>query len=148
MTLKNALNYLEDLKSQTNKNSEIQVYEKFLHVIGALYSKDFSKDEMQSIELELDSLESSPENRKKHVGKTLAKFEHYLHNTFSFTPKGYYTNLGLIMGSTFGVFIGIITLSIFDWSLSVSLGISFGALIGLMIGHNMDSRAKAAGTLL
>ena len=148
MTLKNVLNLVEDLLSQTTKKSEIQLYEKFLHILSALKNREFSKDEMHSIERELESLKSNPEDQKKQVKKVASESEHFLIDSFDLTPKGYYTNTGLILGSSIGVFSGIVALSIFDWSLSVSLGISLGSLIGLIIGHNMDFKAKATGNLL
>ena len=148
MTLKNALNLVKDLLSQTTKKSEIQLYEKFLHILSKLKTRDFSKDEMHSIEMELESLKSNPEDQKKQVKKVVSEFEHFLIDSFALTPKGHYTNMGLVLGSTIGVFTGIVALSVFDWSMSVSLGICLGSLIGLLVGHNMDSKAKATGNLL
>jgi len=80
MTLQEAYNFFESLKTETTKKYEIKVYEKFLHIISELKIREFSKDEIQSIETELDSLnlKSNPENRKKYFKKALAKFEKYL----------------------------------------------------------------------
>ena len=85
MKLQEAYNFFESLKTETTKNTEIKLYEKFLHMLTELKSRDFSEDEMQSIEAELDSLslDSNPENPKKHFAKALRKFEKYLKNTFS-----------------------------------------------------------------
>ncbi len=64
--------------------------------------REFSKDEIQSIETELGnlSLKSNPENRKKYFKKALTKFEKYLKDTFSLTSKGYYAELGIALGMT------------------------------------------------
>jgi hypothetical protein len=115
-----------------------------------LKNREFSKDEIQSIEMELDSLnlESNPDNRKRYFKKALSKFEKYLRDTFSLTSEGYYANMGIGLGSSFGILFGIVFLSSLERSLGISLGISGGMLIGLTIGRNMDAQVKAAGNLL
>lgn len=150
MTVQEAYNFFESLVSETSKKSEIKVYEKFLHILNELKIRKFSKDEIQSIETELDSLnlKSNPENKKKHLKKTLSKFEKYLKDTFSLTPKGYYTNMGIGLGLSFGIVFGVVFLSSFERSLGISFGIIIGMLIGLIIGRNMDSKAVAEGKVL
>ena len=65
MTLQEAYNLFESLKTTTTKKYEIKVYEKFLHVLTELKNREFSKDEIHSIETELENLKSNPENRIK-----------------------------------------------------------------------------------
>jgi len=74
MTLQEAYNFFESLKIETTKKSEIKVYKKFLHILTELKIREFSKDEIQSIETELDSLnfESNQPNNKKHFNKVLS----------------------------------------------------------------------------
>ena len=150
MTLQEAYNFFESLTTETTKKSEIKIYEKFLHILTELKNREFSKDEIQSIEAELDSLnlKSNPENRKKYFKKALSKFEKYLKDTFSLTSQGYYTQLGIGLGSSFGILFGIVFLSSFERSLGIALGLSIGMLIGLIIGRNMDSKAKNEGKML
>lgn len=150
MTLQEAYNFFESLKIESTKKSETRVYEKFLHVLSELKNRDFSKDEIQSIEAELDRLKlaSNPGNRKKYFGKALNKFGKFLKNTFSLISKRYYTSIGIGLGSSFGILFGIVILSDLERSLGIALGLSFGMLIGLIIGRNMDSQAKAAGRML
>ncbi|PQB07323.1 hypothetical protein BST83_09250 [Polaribacter filamentus] len=73
MTLKNALNFFEGLKTETTKKSELKIYEKFIYTLAELENREFLKGEIQSIETELDSLqlESNPENRKNSSKKHL-----------------------------------------------------------------------------
>jgi len=106
LTLQEAYNFFENLITETTKKSEIKVYEKFVYVLSKLMTKKFTKDEMESIEAELDNLDlnSISENRKKYFKKALSKFENYLKDTFSLTSKGYYTQLGIGLGSSFGIF--------------------------------------------
>ena len=150
MTLQEAYNFFESLKTETAKKSEIKVYEKLLHILSELKIRDFSKDKIQSIEAELDSLnlKSNPENRKKYFKKALSKFEKYLKDTFSLTTKGYYTNIGITLGSSFGITLGIIIGERFEKSLGIALGISIGMLIGIFVGSHMDSQAKTTGKML
>jgi hypothetical protein len=150
MTLQEAINFFESLKTETTKKSEIRIYEKFLHILTQLKSKAFTKEEFQTIEAELDSLKlnSNPKNRKKYFKKALSKFESYLKDTFSLTSKWYYTILGIVFGPAFGVLLGVLIGDHFERSLGISFGISFGLLIGMLVGGYKDSQAKAAGNML
>ncbi len=150
MTLQEAYNFFESLKTETIKKSEIKVYEKFLHMLTKLESRGFSEDEIQSIEVELDSLnlDSNPENRKRYFTKALRKFEKYLKDTFSLISKGHYTNLYGALGLSFGLLFGVVFLSSWERSLGISLGLIIGMLIGLTIGRSMDAKAKSEDRVL
>ena len=150
MTLQEAYNFFESLITETTKKSEIKVYKKFLHILTELKTRKFTEDERESIEAQLDSLNlnSNPENRKKYFKKTLSKFEDFLKDTFSLTSKGYYTQLGIGLGSSFGIIFGIVFLSSFERSLGIALGLSIGMLIGLIIGQSMDAKAKSESRVL
>ncbi len=150
MTLQEAYNFFESLKSETTKKSEIKVYNKFLDILNSVKSREFSKEEIQSIENELDRLDlrSKPENKRKYFKKALSKFEKYLKDTFSLSSKSYYTSLGIGLGSSFGILFGIVFLSSFERSLGIALGLSIGMLIGVLIGRSMDAKAKSEGRVL
>lgn len=150
MTIQEAYNFVERLRNDSGNKSEIKMYKKFLHILTELKSKEFSKDETQSLETELDGLDlvSRSGNRKKYVKRALSKFENYLKDTFSLISKGYYTNMGIGLGATFGLLFGIVVLSGFERSLGMSLGLSFGMLIGLVIGRSMDAKAISEGRVL
>lgn len=150
MTLNNTIKFFENLKSESTKKSEIKVFMKFIYVLTQLKSREFSIDEMQAIEMELDSLnlESNPKNKLSYYKKAYAKFEKHLKNRFSLTPKGYYTNLSIGLGVLFGVVFGILLGERFEKSLGISFGTSMGMLIGAVIGRRMDMRAKEAGNVL
>ena len=143
MTLQEALNILGNLKTETSKKYEIKVYDRFLYILNGLGKREFSKDELQLIEIELDSLhlESKPKNRKKYFKKALSKFEKYLKDKFSLTSKGYYTNMYGGVGLSFGLLFGIILFSKWERSLGISMGLLFGMLIGSTIGKFIDAKA-------
>jgi len=150
MTIQETYNFIESLKNDTTKKPEIKVYEELLHILSRLKIREFSKNEINSIETEIDSLnlQSKPENRKKHYKKALSKFQKYLKNTFSLTSKGYYTKLGVQLGSSFGIVAGIIIGERFEKSLGIALGIGIGMLIGVFVGRSMDAKAKSENRVL
>lgn len=150
MTLKNAIDFFESLKSETTKKSEIKIYDKFVYSLTQLKNREFSNNDIQSLETELDNLDlkSNPENRKKFFKKALGRFEKFLKDTFSLTSKGYYTNLSVSFGVLFGVVFGVIIGERFEKSLGISFGICMGLFIGAFIGRRMDAQAEAAGNIL
>ena len=150
MKIQETYNFFESLKTETNIKPEIKVYEELLHILSSLLTREFSKDEINSIETELDSLnlQSNPENKKKYYKNSLSKFQKYLKDTFSLTSKGYYTKLGVQLGSSFGIVAGIIIGERFEKSLGIALGIGIGMLIGLFIGRSMDAKAKSENRTL
>ena len=150
MKLKNALQLFENLVSGTNEKSEIKIFQEFIQILNSLKEKNLSEAEIQLIETKLDTLElnSAHTRSKKHFSKALKLFKQYLKATFSLTSKGYYTNLGLALGSSFGILFGIVILSRFERSLGIALGISLGMIVGLTIGRNLDAQAKAADKMV
>jgi len=147
MTLKNALNYFKNLVSKASKKSEIKVYQEFIRIITELEKRDLSETEIHSLETTLDTLglNSANTNHKKHFNKALKRFKKYLRDAFSLTTKGYYTNIGIALGSSFGILFGIVFLSSFERSLGITLGILIGMVTGLIIGRNLDAEAEASG---
>ena len=150
MTLQEAYNFFESLKTKTTKKAEIKIYEKFLHILSELKIREFSKDDIQSIETELDSLklESNLANNKKDWNKRLKEFNEYLKNKHSLISTGYYTGIGVSMGTAFGIVAGDIFGERFEKSLGLALGISIGMLIGAIIGRSMDAKAKREGRMI
>jgi len=150
MTLKNALTYFKSLVTETNKKSEIKVFQEFIQLLSNLEKRNLSEAEIQSIETELDVLDLNPTttNNKKHFSKALKHFKVYLKETLSLTPKGYYAQLYGGLGLSFGLLFGVIFLSSFERSLGISMGLLIGMLIGQIIGRNMDSQAKYSGTMI
>jgi hypothetical protein len=150
MTLQEAYNFFESLKTETTKKSEIKVYEKFLHILSKLKLRALSENEIHSLETELKSLnlKSNPKNRKKYFKKALNTFEEYLKDTFTLTIKGYYTERAISYGILFGVVAGVVLGERFEKSLGISFGICMGLFIGAFIGRRMDSQAKEAGNML
>ena len=150
MKLKNAIHFFESALSQTSQKSEIKVYGDFLQILNGLNSRDFTESDMLSIEIELDilQLESDPRNRKRFFKKALNAFETYLNDTYSLIAKGYYSGLGMALGSSFGMLFGLIVLSSFERSMGIVIGSVGGIIIGTLIGRSMDAKALAEGRAL
>jgi hypothetical protein len=112
--------------------------------------REFSKDEIQSIETELDhlNLKSNPKNKKKYFKKALTKFEKHLKDTLSLTTAGYYTKLYGALGLSFGLLFGVAILSNLERSLGISIGLIGGMVLGSIIGRNKDAEVEAAGNML
>lgn len=150
MTLQETYNFIESLKINTTKKSEIKVYTELLQILSSLKSKAFTKDEINSIETELDSLnlQSNPDNKKKHFNKLLKEFKDYLKEKHSLISTGYYANIGITTGAAFGIVAGIIIGERFEKSMGIALGIGIGMLIGLIVGRTMDTKAKNENRIL
>ena len=150
MTLKEANNVFERLKNETSKKSELKIYNNFLKIIAALKIREFSKEDTQSIEVELDglNLESKIGNNKKHFNKMLTAFKSYLKEKHSLITAGYYSSIGVSMGAAFGIVAGVIFGERFERSLGLTVGISIGMLVGIFIGRYLDAKALAEGKVL
>ena len=150
MTLQDAAAFFERLTKQTSNKNELKLYAEFIHVLSQLKSRDFSKDDIQSIEAELDrlNLREDPEKGKKYFRKALINFEKYLKDTFSLTSKGHYTRMGVGLGTSFGILFGIVFLSNMERSGGIALGLSFGMLIGVVIGRSLDAKARSEGRVI
>ena len=150
MTLKNAINFFESLVTETSRKSEIKVCQEFIQIITSLEMKDLSKNEIQSIETELDNLnlKSNSVNRKKYFKKAISDFKKYLKDTFSLTTKGYYTTYYGGLGLIFGLLFGVAILSNLERSLGISLGLIGGMVVGSIMGRSKDAQAKTTGKML
>ncbi|WP_439132324.1 hypothetical protein [Polaribacter sp.] len=150
MTLKNVINFFENLEAETSSKSEIKIYQEFIQIITSLEAKNLSDTKIQSLETELDhlNLTSNPENRKKYFKKSLSVFKKYLKDTFSLIPKGYYTTLYSGLGLSFGLLFGVAILHNLERSLGISLGLIGGMLVGSIMGRSKDAQAKEAGNVL
>ena len=150
MTLQEASNFFESLKNETTKKSAIKVYDKFASILSELKARKFTKDEIQSIETELESfnLKSNRENSVKFFEKSLNKLEEFLKNTFSLISKGYYTKRGTGLGLSFGIIFGIVFLSSWERSIGISMGLILGLTIGMLIGRSMDAKAMSEGRMI
>ena len=144
MTLQEADIFFKKLAKETSKESEIKVFEKYIYLLSKLSNRAFTKDEIQSIEIVLESfdLKSNRENSITFFKKALRKFETFLRDTFSLTAKDYYTKLYGGLGLSFGILFGVVFLSSWERSLGITSGMMGGMLIGISIGRLIDTKAQ------
>ena len=146
MNINEASGFFKSLITETDKKSEIRVYEKFIGILSDLKNRKLTEKQLKSIEEELDTLKikANPENRKKYFNQKLTEFKKYLKAQFSFISEGYYTGIGMSLGMSFGVAFG----AAFRNDLGITYGLISGMLVGLIIGAVMDSKAKKEGRVL
>ena len=145
MRINETSEFLERLLSESDKKSEIKVYQSFIDILTALKNRELNQEDVRSIEEELDilKLKEYPENKKKYLRRKLNEFKKFLKDEFSLISEGYYTSIGI--GMTIGIAIGT---SIFGPESGVALGIIFGMVLGLVIGRNMDNKAEKENRVL
>lgn len=150
MSITDAIDFFKKLSKGTNSKRELRIYKEFISILSNLLDRNFSEEQLLQIENEIErlNLKSNPENKKRYFNKKLMVFKQFLKTEFSLVAKGYYTNIGIGLGTSFGVLFGVVVLSSLERSLGISLGIVAGMLIGIIIGHYMDSQAKEAGKVI
>ena len=146
MTINEASIFLENLKAETNKYSEIKVYTSFIEILSDLQNKKLAKGQLKSIEKKLDELklDANVENRKKYLNQKLGELIKYLNDDFFLITKGYYSALSISLGVLFGIGLGIV----FEKSIGISFGISIGLITGQAIGSQMDAEAEKENRVL
>lgn len=142
MKLNIASDLFKSLMTETNKKSEIKVYENFIGILSDLKNRDLSEEQLESMEEQLDflNLESNPENKRKYYNRKLNEFKKYLKESLSLISEGYYTGIGIALGVAFGAAFGTV--------FGLSVGIAFGMMLGLAIGAVKDSEAKKQNRVL
>ena len=142
MKLNATADFFKRLSIETDRKSEIKIYERFIGLISNLEERRFTHEELQAIEKKLDELDlkSNPENRIKYFRNRLNELKKYLRDNFSLISGGYYTGIGISLGVAFGVAFG----SVFK----MGVGVALGMMIGLVIGAYMDEEAKKQNRVL
>ena len=150
------------LISQTNKKTEIKVYNCFIRILSALKNRDLTENQSQLIQEKLSSLnlKTTTKNRKKYYRQKLSEFMAFLKNEFSFTTERYYTEIGMMYGMVLGVGIGLsIGTSIgvisgtsiglpLGTSIGLSIGTGVGMVLGMIYGARKDADAKRQGRVI
>lgn len=146
MTINDATSFFESLLTQTEKKSEIKLYKSFIGILYDLKNRNLTKEQLRSIEeeLELLKLKEIPLNKKKYMRRKLDEFKKYLKEEFSLISEGYYTAIGLALGTSFGIVVG----TMFKETMGVSMGLGFGMILGVIIGKTMDLQAEKQNRVL
>jgi len=154
MNIKDSSELLQNLLSQTDKNSERKIYNCFIRTLSSLEKRDLTENQSQLIQEKLSSLnlEATTKNKKKIYKQKLSEFKAFLKNEFSFTPEKYYTETGMVYGMIFGTGIGLSIGTainpILGTSIGLSIGTGLGMALGMMYGARKDAEAKRQGRVI
>ena len=154
MKLSEALDFFKNLIEKSNKKSESKIYQGFITILSNLKNRDLTDQQLNSIELELDSLDLSAnsENRKKYLRKKYNEFTIYLNTEFSFIVAGHYTSNGMLYGMMLGTGIGIALGTAFGagtgTAIGLSMGTGIGMVFGMIFGAAKDNEAKKQNRVL
>ncbi|WP_421764798.1 hypothetical protein [Ekhidna sp.] len=154
MKLSEALDFFKDLIEKTNDKSESKVYQGFINILSNLKNRELTEQQLNSIELKLDSLDllANSENRKKYLKRKLNEFTTYLNKEFSFITEGYYTGIGMVYGMMFGSGMGLVLGTAFGAGIGTAIGLStgtgIGMVFGMMFGAAKDAEAKKQNRVL
>ncbi|MDG1803943.1 hypothetical protein [Flavicella sp.] len=146
MTLEQATIVLEKLILETEKKSYLRTLKKFSYLITALKKREFSEDEIATIEKQLALLET--DKSPKFYRSQLQKFQSFLKSNFSLVTKNYYTELGTALGLSFGVALGTSVLSHLEISNRITFGMLIGMVAGMGIGKYLDQKAQNESRVL
>ena len=154
MKINVAIELFENLISNTDKKSELRIYESFIGVLKSLEIKNLDTEKLQIIEEELDRLElnTSTDSKKKYYSKKLNEFNSFLKEKFSFITENYHISIGIGIGMSMGTSLGISLGVAFGRETGMTYGMIFGMMFGMMagiiIGTIMDTQAKENGLVL
>jgi len=154
MTIIETQDYIKSLITEAIKPSHEKIYNKFLNVLFFLNEREFSTEDIETIETHLDSLELKAEAKKRHIHilKKYSSLTSFLKEKFNLITEGHYTSqstsIGMSMGMSLGMCFGI---SIFKEN-GIVFGMLFGMIIGLLFGSSTgaskDKLAKEAGNVI
>jgi len=89
------------------------------------------------------------DNKKKCFGKKLCEFDVFLREELKLVKKGYYTGIGVALGTSFRVSLGTVFESVFLFlSIGISMYMYMGLVFGLLVGEKMDDKAEKDGRVL
>ena len=138
--------FFESLKNNTDKKSELKIYESFIGILSDLKNKKLTTEQLQSNEEELDILDfkADVKNREKYYAQKLERFKKYLRVNLSIVSQGYYSTLSISLGIAFGAAFGVV----FDESIGITYGVSLGLVLGIIIGKLLDLNAEKKNRVL
>jgi F0F1-type ATP synthase assembly protein I len=148
MKINDLKDFFEKQKEITKRESEKKMYSGIALIISELKCKNLSKQQWESIENQIETLQLTQIARKRNRGlkKKRNQLLNFLKNNFSFIPEKYYTGLGMSLGYPLGAAVGMTFGIIIDVPTGMIYGMILGALIGLiagiLIGKMKDNQAE------
>lgn len=129
-----------------------EIYFKFNELIDELNSKEFPVNTINSINLDIEELNSASPNMKGvrgHLLKKQTKILRLIEKEHKIVAKNYYRNLWMALGmATFGVPFGVAYGIISGNMAMLGVGLPVGMVIGIAIGSSKDKKAFSEGRQL
>jgi len=150
MKIDNAIDLFEDLKTRTERQSEIRIYTNFQDLLISIKKKGLEEKQVIAIEEKLGSLDlnSNPNRPKRFYRKKFNALLSFLQKEFSYVKEAYYKGLYMALGMSFGVAIGTSIGVSIDQSNGIALGMVIGMTLGIVIGYAKDKEAEKQGLVL
>jgi hypothetical protein len=154
MTIQEAINYLGKLKVQVQDKKTAISCQSFSSLLDDLQSKDLTKADLRTINKKLSELDITADspNKNKQLKKAKGLFLAFLHKTFAYSTKDYYTSLYMGLGISFGLSLGIGVGVSFGMPkglvFGMMIGMALGMGIGLVLGNMKDTIAEREGRIL
>lgn len=149
MTIEEALQFFQKIKSESVDDVESKSYEKFICILKDLQKRDLTHEQLAAIHtaLSMMNLKAKTDNKKKYYKQRLSSFQKFLKEQFSLVVKGYYIGVGIGLGIIFGSIFSLVFQSVLG-TFALLLGVIGGMFWGGCFGAIMDAKAKKQGRVL
>tara|TARA_Y100001949_G_scaffold148932_1_gene133404 strand:- start:643 stop:1104 length:462 start_codon:yes stop_codon:yes gene_type:complete len=143
-----SLNIDSSKSGYTKLNNQIN---SLTNILSALEKRSLADADIEFINAqitllnEFDGSEKALTRKIRHSIRAILK---QVEKSVKIVPKGYYRNLYLAIGMSFGVPLGVVFSSALDNMAFVGIGIPIGMTIGIVIGSQMDEKARKEGRQL
>lgn len=143
MKIIEAMHFFLNLKNDSVEESDIIIYDKYSGILSDLKNRDLTPNQIQSIEVELETLalDADSDNRKKYLTQKLTAFQNFLKDKFALVSEGYYTGIGAGIGIVIGSVFSMLLNSVLG-AYALLIGINGGIIFGVLIGGTRDAEAK------
>jgi hypothetical protein len=150
MNIKETIEFLENLKNNSEKKSEINLYKLFWDILISIEWLKLSEEKIKNISSKLEELniDSIQEKQYKYIKKQYIAFTQYLENEHKLIEKWRYLSLWMTFWMMF--WLAIATATWFEfWMWNETTGwLIWWMLFGMVIWSFMDKKAEDENRVL
>lgn len=150
MNIKQTIEFLENLKSNSEKRSEINLYKLFVDLLLSIEWLELSEDKIKNITNKLEELniDAIQEKQYKYIKKQYIAFTQYLETEHKLIEKWRYLSLWMSLWMVFWLAVATITwLEFWMWN-ETTWGLIGWMLVGMVIWSIMDKKAEDENRVL
>ena len=146
MTLDQATSQIQAILDKPVSRRDRQTLARFQSLFQFLSKAGLSGPQVETLEVTLGklSLNSVSDSSGESLQKQLRRFKRFLKDEFGYSAKGFYTNLGVALGLTFGVAIGAALQHLDNGFIIGAMG---GMFLGGIWGRVREQRAVKSGQI-